>query len=91
MPNSDKRCNMGSDLIKLYDVTKNQVDFNFLTIQVQVPSQLNPDLWQYLLLGLLGPTITIFDQVRLPSRFNRNSKLGKNKKSHVSSHLFSRI
>ena len=42
---SDNRINAGSDPIKLNDITRDQNTFNFLSSQIQVPSQLNPDLW----------------------------------------------
>ena len=49
LPQSDNKINMGSDPIKLYDITRNQDNFNFLSTQIHVPSQLNPDIWQELL------------------------------------------
>ena len=36
---SDNKINMGSDPIKLYDITRDQNTFHFLSTQIQVPSQ----------------------------------------------------
>ena len=43
IPNSDKRRYMGSDPIKLYDITRNETKFNFLSAQIQLDSQLKAD------------------------------------------------
>ena len=44
LPKSDNKLNMGSDPIKLYDITRDQKTFNFLSTEIQVPSQLNSDV-----------------------------------------------
>ena len=46
---SDKRRYMGSDPIKLYEVTKAETKPNFLSAQIQVDSQLNGGAWETLL------------------------------------------
>ena len=76
LPNSDKKCDMGSDPIKLYEVTRNEVHFNFLTTQVQVPSQLNPDMWQNLLQDYWDQQLPYLIRYGFPLDFNQNSKLG---------------
>ena len=45
----DNRNYMGSDPIKLYDITKNENMFNFMSAQVQLDSQLNGVVWENLL------------------------------------------
>ena len=49
MPSSDKRRHCGSNSIKLYDITRNETTFNFLSAQIQLDSQLNADMWEKLL------------------------------------------
>ena len=45
LPKSNLKRVMGNDPIKLYDITKNSDSFNFMSNQIQVKSQLNPDVW----------------------------------------------
>ena len=59
IPTSDKRRYMGSDPTKLYDITRNETKFNFLSTQIQVDSQLNADTWEKFIRKLLGSTIAI--------------------------------
>ena len=49
IPTSDKRRYLGLDPIKLYDVTRNETDCNFLSSQIQLDSQLKADMWEKLL------------------------------------------
>ena len=88
LPESDKKVNMGSDPIKLYDITKNQNTFNFLSTQVEVPSQLNPDIWQELLQGYWDQQLPFLIRYGFPLDFDRHSKLGKNTKNHMSAVAF---
>ena len=82
LPLSDKNINMGSDPIKLYDTMKNQYESNFLSSQIQVHSQLNPDVWQELLQGYWDQQLSYLIRYGFPLDFNRGSKLGKYKKKH---------
>ena len=88
VPKSDKKRNLGSDPIKLYDATRGQTDFNFLTSQIQVPSQLNPDVWQNLLRGYWDEQLPFLIRYGFPLDFDRNSKLGTNSKNHLSALAF---
>ena len=84
LPTSDNKVKMGSDPIKLYDIMRDQNTFNFLSTQIQVPSQLNPDLWQELLEGYWDKQLPFLIRYGFPLDFDRHSKLGKNTKNHAS-------
>ena len=88
LPESDKQVNVGSDPIKLYDITRSQNTFNFLSTQVQVPSQLNPDIWQELLRDYWDQQLPFLIRYGFPLDFDRHSKLGKNTKNHTSAVAF---
>ena len=88
VPKSDKKRKLGSDPIKLYDATRSQTDFNFLTSQIQVPSQLNPDVWENLLRGYWDEQLPFLICYGFPLDFDRNSKLGTNSKNHLSALAF---
>ena len=49
IPDSDLRLSSSRDPIKLYDITKNTNSYNFMAAQIQLKSQLNPDVWEQLL------------------------------------------
>ena len=88
LPTSDNKVNMGSDPIKLYDITRDQNTFNFLSTQIQVPSQLNPDLWQELLEVYWDKQLPFLIRYGFPLDFDRHSKLGKkHQKSCLSTSL----
>ena len=88
IPKSDKRRSLGSDPIKLYNATRSQTDSNFLTSQIQVPSQLNPDVWQNLLKGYWDEQLPFLIRYGFPLDLNRNSKLGTSAKNHLSALAF---
>ena len=50
-PKSNLKHVIGTDPIKLDDVTKNSDSFNFMSKQIQVKSQLNLDVWEQCLDG----------------------------------------
>ena len=66
LPNCDKKLEKGLDPIKLYDITRSQETFIFLSIQIRVHSQLNPEV---LAIRFLGPTTAPLDQIWFPVRF----------------------
>ena len=88
LPLLDKKINIGSDPIKLYDITRNQSEFNFFSSQIQVHSQLNPDVWQELLQGYWDQQLPYLIRYGFPLDFNRDSKLGQNTKNHPSALAF---
>ena len=63
LPNTDRGIVMGSDPVLLYDAVKSQKQYNFLSSQVIVHSQLKYHEWEKRL-GLLGPTTPLFDKIR---------------------------
>ena len=79
---------MGSDPIKLYDITRNETTFNFLSAQIQLDSQLNVDIWEKLLENYWDQQLPYLIRYGFPLDFDRNSKLGKNDKNHTSALAF---
>ena len=75
---------MRSDPIKLYDITRDQNNFKFLTSQVQVPLQ----FWQNLLADYSDQQLPFLIRYGFPLDFNGNSKLRKNIKNHMSAVAF---
>ena len=88
IPNSDKRRYMGSDTIKLYDITRNETKFNFLSAQIQLDSQLKADTWEKLLVNYWDQQLPYLIRYGFPLDFDRNSKLGTNNKNHTSALAF---
>ena len=79
---------MGSDPIKLYGITRNENTFHFMSIQVQLTSQLNADVSEDLLQNYWDQQLPYQLRYGFPLDFNRNSKLGKNGKNHTSAIAF---
>ena len=88
MPTSDKRRYMGSDPIKLYDVTRSETKPNFLSTQIQLDSQLNADVWETLLENYWDKQLPFLIRYGFPLDFDRSSILGKNTKNHTSALAF---
>ena len=78
LPDFNLKLSMGTDPIKLYDVTKNLDSFNFMSSQIQVKSQLNADVWEQLLEGYWDSQLSYLIRYGFPLDFNRTSKLGQN-------------
>ena len=78
LPKSNLKHVMGNDPIKLYDITKKFSDsFNLMSNQIQVKSQLNPDVWQQCLEGYWDSQLCHLIGYGFPLDFNRDSKLEK--------------
>ena len=75
IPTSDKRRYIGSDPVKLYNTTRNETKFNFLSTQIQLDSQLNADTWEKLLESYWDRQLPYLIRYGFP--LDRNSKLGK--------------
>ena len=88
LPQNNFKPVLNTDPIKLYDITKNSDSFNFMTTQIQVKSQLNPDVWEQCLEGYWDSQLCHLIRYGFPLDFNRTSKLGKNTKNHKSAPMF---
>ena len=88
LPDTDKQIEKGSDPIKLYDITRNQETFNFLSSQLSVHSQLNPDVWKELLIGYWDQQLPYLIKYGFPLDFNKNSKLTATDTNHKSAVAF---
>ena len=88
LPKSNLKRVMANDPIKLYNITKNSDSFNFMSNQIQVKSQLNPDVWQQCLEGYWDSQLCHLIRYGFPLDFNRGSKLEKNTKNHRSAIMF---
>ena len=78
LPKNNFQRVIGTDPIKVYDITKNSDTFNFMSSQIQVKSQLNPDVWEQCLKGYWDSQLCYLIRYGFPLDFNRTSKLGKN-------------
>ena len=78
----------GTDPIKLYDITRKEITFNFMFSQIQVKSQLNPDLWEKILEGYWDKQLLYLIRYEFPLDFDKNSKLGKSTQNHKSALMF---
>ena len=87
-PNTDKQIEEGLDPIKLYDITRNEKTFNFLSSQVRVHSQLNPGVWEKLLANYWDQQLIYLIKYGFLVDFNRNSKLTAMDKNHTSALTF---
>ena len=88
LPKNNFKCVIGTDPIKLYDVTKESDSFNFMSSQIQVKSQLNLGVWEQCLEGYWDCHLCYLIRYGFPLDFNRTSKLGKNTKNHRSAIMF---
>ena len=88
LPVTDKRKYMGSNPIKLYDITRNETRPNFLAAQIQVKSQLKADTWEQLLVDYWDQQLPYLIRYGFPLDFDRNSKLGTNDTNHTSALAF---
>ena len=77
LPTTNLKRVIGTDLIKLYNVTKNTDSFNFMSSQIQVKSQLHSDVWQQCLESYWDSQLCHLIRYGSPLDFNRTSKLGK--------------
>ena len=88
LPNTNLKRVLDADPIQLYDITKNSDSFNFMTDQIQVKSQLNPDVWEQCLKDYWDSQLCHLIRYGFPLDFNRNSQLGQNSKNHRSATMF---
>ena len=77
LPQNNFKHVLNTDPIKLYDITRNSDSFKFMTTQIQVKSQLNPDVWEQCLEGYWDSQLCHLIRYGFPLDFNRTSKLGK--------------
>ena len=78
----------GTVPIKLYDITRKENTFNFMTSQIQVKSQLNPDVWEKFLQRYWDKQFLYLIRYGFPLDFDKNSKLGKTTQNHKSAIMF---
>ena len=88
IPDSDLRLSSNLDPIKLYDITKNTNSYNFMAAQIQLKSQLNPDVWEQLLQGYWDSQLCYLIRYGFPLDFDRTSTLGINSTNHKSTLMY---
>ena len=72
----------------MYDITRNETKFNFLSTKIQLDSQFNADTREKLLENYWDRQLPYLIRYGFPLDFDRNSKLGKNDKNHTSALTF---
>ena len=77
LPRTNSKNSGGTDPNKLYDKTRNEDTFNFMSSQIQITPQLNPDTWEIFLDGYWDKQLLYLIRYGFPLDFDRNSKLGK--------------
>ena len=67
--------NVNTDPLALHKVIKASGEYNFKNCQINVKSQLNPDVWDELLEGYWDFQLPLLIRFGFPLDFDRNSKL----------------
>ena len=86
LTNSKNFCD--TDPVKLYDITRKENNFNFMSSQIQVKSQLDPDVWDKFLENYWDKQLLYLIRYGFPLDFDKNSKLGKSTENHKSALMF---
>ena len=72
------------DPLALHKVIKASGEYNFKNCQINVKSQLNPDVWDEFLEGYWDSQLPLFIRFGFLLDFDRNSKLESHSKNHAS-------
>ena len=88
LPQTNSKKNCGTNPVKLYDITRRENTFNFMSSQIQVKSQLHPDVWEKFLKGYWDKQLPYLIRYGFPLDFDKNSKLGKSHENHKSALMF---
>ena len=76
--------NVNTDPLALHKVIKASGEYNFKNCQINVKSQLNPDVWDELLEGYWDFQLPLLIRFGFPLDFDRNSKLESHSENHAS-------
>ena len=76
--------NVNTDPLALHKVIKASGEYNFKYCQINVKSQLNPDVWDELLEGYWDFQLPFLIRFGFPLDFDRNSKLESHSENHAS-------
>ena len=88
LPNTDRGIVMGSDPVLLYDTVKSQKQYNFLSSQVIVQSQLNYQEWEKRLGNYWDQQLLYLIKYGFPLDFDTSAILESNHKNHRSAIAF---
>ena len=76
--------NVDIDPLALHKVIKASGEYNFKNCQINVKSQLNPDVWDEFLEGYWDSQLPLLITFGFPLDFDRNSKLESHSENHAS-------
>ena len=83
-PPTSRSSNINADPLTLHTIIKDSGDHNFKKCQISVKSQLNPDLWDKLLMGYWDSQLPLFVRFGFPLDFDRDSILESYQENHTS-------
>ena len=76
--------NVNTDLLALHKIIKASGEHNFKNCQINVKSQLNPDVWDKLLEGYWDSQLPLLIRFGFPLDFDRNCTLESHSDNHAS-------
>ena len=84
LPSTSRPSNVQAGPLTLHTMIKNSGQYNFKGCQINVKSQLNPDVWDKLLAGYWDVQLPLLVRFGFPLDFDRNSSLESHPENHTS-------
>ena len=84
VPPTSSPSNINADPLTLHTMIKDSGDHNFKKCQINVKSQLNPDVWDELLTGYWDSQLPLFVRFGFSLDFDRDSILESHQENHTS-------
>ena len=88
IPSRDHRNTSVNDVLKMHNIISESDTYNFLQCQIQVPSQLNADVWENYLGDYWDTQLKYLIRYGFPLDFNRNVKLSHKLGNHGSGNKY---
>ena len=91
VPPTSRPSNVKTDPWTLHTMIKNSGEYSFKNCQINVKSQLNPDVWDELLRGYWDSQLLFLVRFGFPLDFDRNSMLESHPENHTSANNYQKI
>ena len=88
LPGKNENNMKNFDMKNLHQAVKNSNKFNFMGVQIQVPSQLNPDMWDKHLIDYWDKQLYFLIRYGFPLDFKASSPLHHELKNHSTANLY---
>ena len=88
LPSVSRPSDVQAGPLTLHTMIKNSGQYNFKGCQINVKSQLNPDVWDELLVGYWDVQLPLLVRFGFPLDFDRNSSLESHPENHTSAKNF---